>query len=87
MEANHWGELVVIDIHRGDYEVGEYKGPRSDPELTKRRQERWPDAFAWAELAGKEQYISAGVGGVTVGRLAARIIILRKSAWELSVLR
>ena len=29
MEANHWGELVVIDIHSGDYEVGEYKGPRS----------------------------------------------------------
>lgn len=56
MEANHWGELVVIDIHSGDYEVGEYKGPRSDLELTKRLQERRPDAFTWAELVGKEQY-------------------------------
>ena len=56
MEANHWGELVVIDIHSGDYEVGEYKGPRSDLELTKRLRERRPGAHTWAELVGKEQY-------------------------------
>ena len=56
MEANHWGELVVIDIHSGDYEVGEYKGPRSDLELTKRLQVRRPGAHTWAELVGKEQY-------------------------------
>ena len=56
MEANHWGELVVIDIHSGDYEVGEYQGPRSDVELTKRLMKRRPDAFTWAELVGKEQY-------------------------------
>ena len=24
MEANHWGELVVIDVHTGECEVGEY---------------------------------------------------------------
>ena len=55
MEANHWGELVVIDIHSGDYEVGEYKGERSDVELTKRLQERRSDAFTWAELVGSEK--------------------------------
>ena len=62
MEANHWGELVVIDIHSGDYEVGEYQGERSDVELTKRLMKRRPDAFTWAELVGKEQYISARLG-------------------------
>lgn len=56
MEANHWGELVVIDIHSGDYEVGEYSGPRSDLELTQQLRGRRPDAFTWAELVGKEQY-------------------------------
>ena len=56
MEANHWGELVVIDVHSGDYEVGEYRGPRSDLELTNRLWERRPDALTWAELVGKEQY-------------------------------
>ena len=44
MESNHWGRLVVIDIHSGDYEVGEYTGPRSDMELTKRLWERRPGA-------------------------------------------
>ena len=62
MEANHWGELVVIDIHSGDYEVGEYKGMRSDMEITKRLRERRPDAFTWAELVGKEQYSFAKFG-------------------------
>ena len=56
MEENHWGELVVIDINSGDYEVGEYKGPRSDMELTKRLRGRRPGAHTWAELVGKEQY-------------------------------
>ena len=56
IEANHWGELVVIDIHSGDYEVGEYNGPRSDMELTKRLRERRPGAHTWAELVGKEHY-------------------------------
>ena len=56
MEANHWGELVVIDVHSGDYEVGEYRGPRSDMEITKRLRGRRPGAHTWAELVGKEQY-------------------------------
>ena len=56
MEANHWGKLVVIDIHSGDYEVGDYNGLRSDMEITKRLRERRPDAFTWAELVGKERY-------------------------------
>ena len=62
MEAKHWGELVVIDVHSGDYEVGEYTGLQSDMELTKRLRERRPDAFTWAELVGKEKYISARLG-------------------------
>lgn len=62
MEANHWGELVVIDVHSGDYEVGEYKGPRSDMEITGRLRERRPDAHTWAELVGKERYSFAKFG-------------------------
>ena len=52
MEANHWGELVVIDIHSGDYEVGEFVSRRSDFEITKRLRRRRPDAYAWAVLVG-----------------------------------
>ena len=59
MEANHWGELVVIDVHSGDYEVGDYDGLQSDMEITKRLMKRHPDAFTWAELVGEKQYISA----------------------------
>ena len=55
MEANHWGKLVVIDVHSGDYEVGEYKGLRSDLEITKRLLKRRPDAYTWAELVGSDQ--------------------------------
>jgi hypothetical protein len=62
MEANHWGELVIIDVYSGDYEVGEYKGERSDIELTKRLRARRPDAFTWAELVGQEKYIAARLG-------------------------
>ena len=62
MEANHWGELVVIDVHSGDYEVGEYKGPRSDLALTKRLWERRPGALTWAERVGNESYIFAKFG-------------------------
>ena len=52
MEANHWGQLVVIDVHTGDYEVGEFIGRRSDMEITKRLRQRRPDAYIWAELVG-----------------------------------
>ena len=62
MESNHWGKLVVIDIHSGDYEVGEYSGLQSDMEITTRLMKRRPDAFTWAELVGSEQYISARLG-------------------------
>ena len=54
MEANHWGQLVVIDINSGDYEVGDYDGDRSDLELTKRLMKRRPGADPWAELVGGE---------------------------------
>ena len=59
MEAKHWGKLVVIDIHSGDYEVGDYDGLQSDMEITKRLMKRHPDAFTWGELVGEKQYISA----------------------------
>ncbi len=62
MEADHWGELVVIDVHSGDYEVGEYTGQQSDVEISKRLLQRSPDAFTWAELVGKERYTSARLG-------------------------
>ena len=62
MEAKHWGKLVVIDIHSGDYEVGDYEGLQSDMEITKRLMKRRPGAFTWAELVGSEQYISARLG-------------------------
>ena len=52
MEANHWGELVVIDVHSGDYEVGEFLSRHSDLELTERLHERRPDAHTWAVLVG-----------------------------------
>ena len=52
MEANHWGELVVIDVHSGDYEVGEFVSRHSDLKITERLLERRPDAQTWAELVG-----------------------------------
>ena len=59
LEANHWGRLVVIDINSGDYEVGDYEGESSDVKITKRLFKRRPDAHTWAELVGKELYVSA----------------------------
>ena len=55
MEANHWGKLVVIDIHSGDYEVGDYDSLQSDMEITNRLMKRRPDAFTWAELVGSDK--------------------------------
>lgn len=52
MEANHWGELVVIDVHSGDYEVGEFVSRHSDLKITDRLLERHPEAQTWAELVG-----------------------------------
>lgn len=52
MEANHWGELVVIDVHSGDYEVGEFVSRYSDLAITERLWERQPDAQTWAVLVG-----------------------------------
>lgn len=52
MEAKHWGELVVIDVHSGDYEVGEFASRHSDLKITERLLERLPDALTWAVLVG-----------------------------------
>ena len=67
MEANHWGKLVVIDIHSGDYEVGEFVSRRSDFEITKRLRQRRPDAYTWAELVGHPapHYEKPGRPGLT----------------------
>ena len=52
MEAKHWGKLVVIDVHSGDYEVGEFVSRRSDLEISGRLRERRPGAYTWAVLVG-----------------------------------
>ena len=52
MEANHWGKLVVIDVHSGDYEVGEFLSRHSDLKIRKRLRERKPEAYTWAVLVG-----------------------------------
>jgi len=52
METNHWGELVVIDVHSGDYEVGEFVSRHSELKLFKRLRQRQPKAFTWAILVG-----------------------------------
>ena len=52
MEANHWGELVVIDVHSGDYEFGEFVSRHSELKLLKRLWERQPKAYTWAILVG-----------------------------------
>ncbi len=52
MEANHWGELVVIDVHSGDYEIGEFVSRHSDLEITCRILDRYPHAQTWAVLVG-----------------------------------
>ncbi len=52
MEAKHRGKLVVIDVHSGDYEVGDFVSRHSDMAITKRLLERQPNALTWAELVG-----------------------------------
>lgn len=52
MEANHWGELVVIDVHSGDYEFGEFVSRHSELKILKRLWERQPNAQTWSELVG-----------------------------------
>ena len=49
MEEKHWGWMVVIDIHSGDYEIGE-----DDLTATLRLLERRPNAYTWGELVGFE---------------------------------
>lgn len=47
MEARHWGKMVVIDVHSGDYEVDD-----DDMTAILRLLERRPYAFTWGERAG-----------------------------------
>ena len=52
MEAKHWGKLVVIDVHSGDYEVGEFLSRQSEAAITNRLLDRKPGAQMWVELVG-----------------------------------
>ena len=47
LEAEHWGEVVVIDIYSGDYEVAS-----DDLTATLRMFERRPDAMTWGTRIG-----------------------------------
>ena len=47
MEAERWGEVIVIDIHSGDYEVGP-----DDLTATLRMFERRPHAMTWGTRIG-----------------------------------
>ena len=47
LEREHWGEIVVIDIHSGDYEVAP-----DDLTATLRMFERRPHALTWGERIG-----------------------------------
>ncbi len=47
LEAEHWGEVVVIDIFSGDYEVGP-----DDLTATLRMFERRPQALTWGDRIG-----------------------------------
>lgn len=47
LEAEHWGEVVVIDIFSGDYVVGS-----DDLTCTLRMFERRPDALTWGTCVG-----------------------------------
>ena len=49
MEAEHWGQMVVIDVTSGDYEIG-----NDDCETTMRLLQRRPGAITWGELVGFE---------------------------------
>ena len=47
MEAEHWGKMVVIDVHSGDYEIGS-----DDLTASMRLLERRPEAMTWGERVG-----------------------------------
>lgn len=47
MEAKHWGKMVVIDVHSGDYEIDS-----DDLTATMRLLERQPAAMTWGERVG-----------------------------------
>ena len=47
LAAEHWGEIVVIDIHSGDYEVAP-----DDLTATLRMFDRRPHALTWGERIG-----------------------------------
>ena len=59
MEEKHWGWMVVIDIHSGDYEIGE-----DDLTATLRLLERRPNAYTWGELVGYPATCSIGGGAL-----------------------
>ena len=60
LEAEHWGEVVVIDIFSGDYEVAP-----DDLTATLRMFERRPNAITWGDR----------IGGGGVVRLSPRMTL------------
>ena len=47
LEVDHWGKMVVIDVHSGEYEIAD-----DDLTATLRIFERLPDAMTWGERVG-----------------------------------
>lgn len=47
LESEHWGDVVVIDIYSGDYEVAS-----NDLAATMRMFKRRPNALTWGERIG-----------------------------------
>lgn len=47
LEEEHWGDVVVIDIYSGDYEVAS-----NDLAATMRMFKRRPNALTWGERIG-----------------------------------
>ena len=53
------GKIVVIDVHSGDYEIG-----NRDIDVTNRLLKRRPDAYTWAERVGSRAPYRIGGGGI-----------------------
>lgn len=47
MEAEHWGQMIVIDVTSGDYEIA-----ADDLTATLRLLARRPEALTWGERVG-----------------------------------
>ncbi len=62
MEEHYWGQMVVIDVKSGDYEIG--GAGEDDFTVTTRLRERRPEAYTWGELVGYPATCSIGGGAL-----------------------